>query len=210
MAKNIYFIRHGESDANADRIHKGAHAVLTQKGRKQADSAGERFNKIPVDIIVTSSFDRAIETGKIIAKYIQKPIVDNLDILIEYEFSSETIGLHYDDERHIEVVRAIKEKFLTSKDRHSDEETFPELQRRANEVLKYLENRPEENILVVSHGRFIRFLVGHICLGDSFTPAAFNSFDRTLKSSNTGITRAELRDDMRWVIWQWNDSAHLG
>jgi len=211
MAKNIYFVRHGETDANAYRIHKGAHATLTEKGKKQADIVGERFTQIPVDVIVTSSFNRAIDTGKIIAERIQKPVVDNLGIFVEYEFPDETIGLSYDGERHKEIARVTKEKFLTNGgDRYSNEETFPELQKRADTVLKYLENRPEENILVVSHGRFIRFLFGYICLEDSFTPSAFNSLDHILKSSNTGITRAELRDDMRWVIWQWNDSAHLG
>jgi len=107
------------------------------------------------------------------------------------------------------MVRAVREKFLTH-DRHSDEETFSELQERVHKVLAYLQERSEEHILVVSHGRFIRFLFSSICLGDSFTPVAYNNVEHTLKSSNTGITHIELRDDARWVAWQWNDSAHLG
>ena len=140
---------------------------------------------------------------------INKPVVDALDILVEYEYPSGTEGVSYDDEQHQEMVRAVREKFLTH-ERHSGEETFSELQERVRKVLAYLQERPEEHILVVSHGRFIRFLFSSICLGDSFTPAAFNTIEHTLKSSNTGITHIELRDSGRWVAWQWNDSAHLG
>lgn len=210
MAKHIYFVRHGESESNADRIVRGQDALLNEKGSEQALTVGRRFTTIPVDAIVTSTISRAVETGKIIATCIQKPVVDALDILAEYEYPPESIGLSFDDERHVEIVRKTKEKFLTKKDRYSSEETFPDLLSRAVGTLHYLENRPEESIVVVSHGKFIRFLFGYICLGDSFTPNLFNLFDRTLKSSNTGITRVQLRDDGRWAVWQWNDSAHLG
>lgn len=208
MSKHIYFVRHGESDSNADRIHRGPHAMLTENGKAQAATAAERFLTIPVEVIVTSSIQRAIDTGKVIAERIEKPVVDTLDIFVEYEYGTEH-GLSYDDERHRENVRMIREKFLTH-ERHADEETFSELQERVRKVLTYLGQRQEEHILVVSHGRFIRFLFASICLGDAFTPAAFNNIDRTLNSSNTGITHIELRDSGRWVAWQWNDSAHLG
>lgn len=183
--------------------------MLTERGKTQAAVVGKRLLNTPIDGIVTSSFQRAIDTGNMIAMQINKPVIGALDTLVEYEYPSHANGLSYDDDRHKEMVRVVREKFLTHES-HSDEETFSELQERVHKVLAYLQERSEEHILVVSHGRFIKFLFSSICWGDSFTPIAFNNVEHTLKSSNTGITHIELRDDGKWVAWQWNDSAHLG
>lgn len=209
MAKHIYFVRHGESESNAEKIFRGTHTSLTEKGREQAQLVAERFVKIPIDIIVTSSFPRAIETGMIIAELIAKPIDEHLDILVEYERPPEMIGLLWDDEKRLEIIRRTEEEFVRG-GRYSTEETFSELLNRAKQTLVHLEARSEQNILVVSHGKFIRFLVGLVCLGDSLSPEIFHKFDWTLRSSNTGITRMEIEDDGRWTVWQWNDRAHLG
>ena len=68
----IYFIRHGESQANVDDVFSGPDAQLTDNGRQQANNAGEEIknNEIIIDRIISSTYDRSIDTAKIIAEII--------------------------------------------------------------------------------------------------------------------------------------------
>jgi len=59
--------------------------MLTEKGKVQAAIVGKRLLNTPIDGIVTSSFQRAIDTGNIIAVRINKPVIGALDTLVEYE-----------------------------------------------------------------------------------------------------------------------------
>lgn len=50
MAKHIYFVRHGESESNAEKIHRGVDTPLTGKGRKQALQLLIEFSRYLVDV----------------------------------------------------------------------------------------------------------------------------------------------------------------
>lgn len=67
----LYFIRHGESQANVDHVFAGINrpAPLTQIGRKQARMAARGIldKNIKIDEIVSSPLERARETAEIIA-----------------------------------------------------------------------------------------------------------------------------------------------
>lgn len=59
----VYAIRHGESEANARRIHSGWSQVpLTEKGTAQAKAAGEKLKGVHFDRMVCSDLRRAIQT----------------------------------------------------------------------------------------------------------------------------------------------------
>ncbi len=65
-----YFTRHGESQANVDRIFAGAaESPLTEKGRADAQAEGERLAASGqwFDLIISSSLSRAKDTADIIA-----------------------------------------------------------------------------------------------------------------------------------------------
>ena len=68
---DAYFVRHGESQANVDRIFAGIDrpAPLTRLGRQQARLAGRAIldMKININQIVSSPLGRARETAEIIA-----------------------------------------------------------------------------------------------------------------------------------------------
>ncbi|HLD62134.1 MAG TPA: histidine phosphatase family protein [Patescibacteria group bacterium] len=68
----IYFVRHGESVSNALGLRQGPDGGLTAKGIKQAKILAKKFSKIPVDLIVSSPYDRAKLTAQIISKAIGK------------------------------------------------------------------------------------------------------------------------------------------
>jgi len=68
----IYFIRHGESQANVDNTFSGPDSFITENGRAQSQAAGEKLvaDGIVIDRIISSTYERATETAKIITKAI--------------------------------------------------------------------------------------------------------------------------------------------
>lgn len=84
----IYFIRHGESVANAERWVAGDMDIeLTEKGRRDAEVVGRSIHKSGVrfDRIVSSTLTRAHDTAAIIAEHIGYDLndIDTLDGLKE-------------------------------------------------------------------------------------------------------------------------------
>lgn len=64
MQKEIYIIRHGETDLNKRGIvqGRGVNSSLNERGRKQAQAFFDRFAKEGFEIIYTSSLARAQQT----------------------------------------------------------------------------------------------------------------------------------------------------
>jgi alpha-ribazole phosphatase len=67
--KTIYFVRHGESEANAARITAGGglDVGLTQRGVDQAVQVGRMLKSKDIDLIVSSPQKRAFHTATAIA-----------------------------------------------------------------------------------------------------------------------------------------------
>ncbi len=62
----IYMVRHGESEANAKKIHAGwAPVPLTEKGKADAQKAGKTLKKFSFDKVYSSDLLRSIQTAKI-------------------------------------------------------------------------------------------------------------------------------------------------
>ena len=67
----LYIVRHGQSEWNAERLVCGAtDAPLTEKGRAQAAETAqmiaELHQKHPIDLIIASPLQRALDTGRAI------------------------------------------------------------------------------------------------------------------------------------------------
>lgn len=67
--KTIYFVRHGESEANAARVTAGSglDVDLTQLGMRQAEQVGEILKNKGIQLVVSSPQKRALHTATIIA-----------------------------------------------------------------------------------------------------------------------------------------------
>ena len=80
----IYFVRHGESEANAFlrdggvwSFDKHNDSPLTERGRGQARDTAEKLKNKNIDIVVTSGMKRAKETADIInGGYHDAPVVE--------------------------------------------------------------------------------------------------------------------------------------
>jgi broad specificity phosphatase PhoE len=66
----IYFVRHGESEANVLRVisNRGWVHPLTEKGRQQARDLADRLRQVGIAKIYTSPLQRAVQTAEILAQ----------------------------------------------------------------------------------------------------------------------------------------------
>ena len=86
----IFLVRHGETVDNARQIMQGqTQGALNEKGREQARQVAERLREEPVDVVVASDLQRAIETAEIIAAPHGLPVV-TMPLLRERDWGSFT------------------------------------------------------------------------------------------------------------------------
>lgn len=151
--KKIYYVRHGESEANVAGIASGGEheTKLTENGRAQAKRAGQDFKGKNIDLIVCSPLGRTVETAQIIAReigYDPEDIVDNI-LFIEREFGKYSGKLHSE---YRAAVEAGNEEGM---------ESAGHMRRRVEEGFEWLKKLKAQNIVLVSHGstgRIIRMV----------------------------------------------------
>jgi len=68
MPAKVLFVRHGQSQANADKVIATVDSPLSQLGREQAHATGRRLQSAGVTKIMCSPFARARQTAEIIAQ----------------------------------------------------------------------------------------------------------------------------------------------
>lgn len=209
--KNIYFIRHAESTSNVGAYYSTPEDPLTEVGREQALFVAERFSKIPIDIILCSSMQRAKETGLIISGKIQKPL-NMSDLLRERRRSTEISGQRKDNDTAATAVEVIYKNFHQDDFRFSNEENFTDLKERAGEALSLLASLPEKNVLVITHGFFLKILMAYMVFGEKLTGEECIKIARTFSSTNTGLSLVDYEKEREesWKIRTWNDRVHLG
>jgi len=204
----VVFVRHGEGHHNVNNLYSLPEFELTEKGKKQAKAAADRIVKLPIDIIVSSPYKRTLQTTEIINKQLGKEIILS-DLAIEVVRPTEIAGK---DMSHPEV-KAIRKQLddnFDNEDWHfSDEENFYDLQNRAQKFIEYLETLDQDNILVVSHGVFIKMVVMVIVLKQELSPQGFLNGYHTMSLETSGLTLCD-KTDKSWKLITWNDHSHLG
>lgn len=209
--KKIYFVRHGESEGNALRIHQSKETPLSEIGESQAKIVALRFSKISVDTIIASPYLRAKQTAKAIAERNNLPLETN-ELLSERRGPSELIGISHLSEQSKQVRAELHTHLLDQNGdwRYSDEETANEFAKRAEQILAFLQNRPEENIVVVCHALILRMIFTKILNPHGDLANLYDIYD-SFDLNNTGISMANYdAEKKRWQMSCINDYSHLG
>ena len=114
-----------------------------------------------------------------------------------------------------EIKKLIKDHFHIYGWKHSDEENFEDFKKRAIKLLNYLSTRKEQNILIATHGIFMRMLLAIVVMGEELTSREYWKFFITFSLDNTGIMVLKsndvglYEDSPKWELITWNDHAHL-
>lgn len=208
--KRIYFVRHGETGGNISGYMQSPQEPLNEHGLRQADVVGERVKGLTVDRLIASTMKRAQQTAEAIAKA-SDLTVESSDLFCEikdptsvYSDSAETA-----DQQLIEQFRKARLENINDPDWHFEDEENPhDFFERIKKALDFLDTLPEENIVVVTHGNFLRTLIGFIIQDQVYDLSDMYKFKRTITTSNTGITIVLCEGKTKRLL-TWNDHAHF-
>ncbi len=208
--KNIYFVRHGQSEGNALRVYQSASIQLSELGHEQAQTTSRRFSNITVDLLVSSPYTRAYETAEYISKTVNLPIEKN-ELFVERKRPS----IQEEKIKELEELKAIDKAIADNWEvldyRHSDEENFEDLKQRAQKAFEFIESREEDNIIIVTHKNFLHCLIWYRLFGFNVTPREAKIITDNFVMSNTGIVWMQFDEIKKdWNLITWNDNAHLG
>ena len=206
--KTVYFVRHGSTEGNEQGAYQHGHTPLSELGRRQAACVARRFERIPVDIVIASDMERAAQTGRCIAERNRLPMV--VDPLFQEILRPAILrGKGRTTPEALEMMRFLAENWTNAGLKHSDEENFFDLKKRALKALDHLVERLERTVLVVTHGTFMCMLLCCMMAGEEVSPQWFDRIHHFLVLNNTAISVCAY-DKGTWQLVIWNDHAHLG
>lgn len=189
MIKQIYILRHGETDWNVQNKIQGSEADIdmNDNGREQALTTGKYLARYQLDknfdIVYTSPLKRTVETATIVAdeiNYTNKIIYcdelkeiragllsgttehdRNSDSFVDYN----NLILEYKD--IIDPINKMKCMVVNQK-KISEiylKETFTDATERINKILQIIKESSDQKILLVTHTNFIKYL--YMVLGNT-------------------------------------------
>ena len=151
----IYIVRHGQDQDNANGLLNGHRdTALTEIGLGQANQIAAKIQdaNLVFDKVYSSPLERAYKTAEIIADKLHLPQPEKLNLLIERDFGIMS-GQKVNDIEQLCSPHLLKTNTITYFLEAEGAETFPQVQDRASQILKFLaDNHNDQNILLVTHG----------------------------------------------------------
>jgi len=207
---NLVLIRHGEAEANVQRIVGGPRGDtgLTPRGARQAERLRDRLAataEIAAHVLLASSLPRARETAEIIAPALGLPLT--LDDDLQELRAGEADGLPLDEA----IARYGLPDFATDPRRPASpggESWGGFMDRVATALERVARDHAGRTVVIVTHGGFVDGAFVHFLgLGaDSFPPVQF-------ATRHTSITHWQQRPRwdgvIGWRLVTFNDAAHL-
>ena len=192
----IYFVRHGQTEANKNKVLFGQlNLDLNKEGIKQAKRVASKLSKIKADYIVSSPLKRALHTASIISKKQQSGVITDKHLMEKSE------GL-WEGKSYWEVRRDdLKNYKQWLKDPYSNKppkgESVLDLNKRVKKFYKtVMKKYLGKNIIVVCHSGPIRLFILHLL------NANINKFWH-LKVENGSITEIHL-SKKHAMVWSVN------
>lgn len=205
--KKVYFVRHGEAAGNSGGFTQVATTPLTEKGHEQAATVAGRFSSLPIEVVCASHMDRAQDTAGYIARATGLT-VETLEHFHEFTKPTSVQGSTHDSEIYKQYQAAENAHYTDPEWRFEDGENFTDILARVSAGITELEQRPESHIVVVTHGRLLRFITSYLLHKKQLTADIEQRTSTSMQAINTGITLFEYSNDA-WRLHTWNDIAHF-
>ena len=156
----IHTIRHGHTAYNADKRYAGTIDIpLSEKGIKDCQDVSQKIVNYPVDVVVTSTMKRSIETAHLLVP--GHPVITQSALCNERNFGI-LEGRTWDEVLNIDPPILM---INVGNDLHTVNpeggEPFEDVWQRAKRFRNFLfKNYKGKRILVVSHGVFLQMFHG--------------------------------------------------
>ena len=202
MVTQCFLVRHGEIEANVERLwHGTTDGLLTPTGHDQIGHLGQHFydRKLDISKIYSSPLKRTMKTAEAIAGP-QNMEVTPVPGLIEFGVG-EWEGLSYE-------VIATEHKFFDKIAENQDfspigGESVNQVAERINRAFfSLVDQHRGEKIVMVGHGAAFAILMAGLLEG-----AHYPFFDHHM--SNTGISLLEVASDNAVKRAWFDDTGHL-
>ncbi|MDE1823659.1 MAG: histidine phosphatase family protein [Candidatus Micrarchaeota archaeon] len=149
MIDNLILVRHGESEANANRILAGRLPYpLTKSGRKQARHLAQMLKYVKISEIYSSPVKRAYDTAAAVGK------LKGIKVKINEAFTETDVGAHQG-----EPLPLPAKKWKMNNPGYGEQ--FSDLQKRTIPAIERIIKKGRGNAMVVSHGDPLMALVYH-------------------------------------------------
>lgn len=202
MRKELYIIRHGETDLNKQGIvqGRGIDSDLNDTGRAQATAFYQMYQDVPFDKVYTSALKRTHQTVRgFIDAGLAWQQLSGLDELAWGEWEGKA-----NDEAAITAFKGMMESWQGGDyDAHFEGGESPnDVIARQKEALGIIESaKDEERILICMHGRAMRLF---LCLLTGKPLSEMTDFPHL----NTTLYKV-IQTDQQFVIAEFNNTDHL-
>ena len=196
----LYFVRHGESEANIQHVisNYGSPFGLTERGRQQVQALAGRLKDLPITTMYSSPVLRAMDTADILYGSLDLPYRVT-EALREYNCG---VLEGKSDEESWRLHRQYYEDWTLRQDysnRPEGGESFVDIQNRFVPFIESMKSNSEEDILLVGHGGLFHLMLPLVLTNID------NDFVRSHGIGYTDCVIAELRGD-ELVCLQWSDT----
>lgn len=199
--KEIYIIRHGQTEHNRQGIvqGKGVDLSLNETGQEQARKFFEVYKNVPFDVVFTSTLTRAQES---VANFIERGIQHKIRTALDEISWGDMEG------KHTVLDTSDEFKNLINEWRNGNLDLAPQggespllLQARQKPFVEEVINSDYNKILVCMHGRAMRSL---LCTMTETPLSQMDDFPHV----NLGLYKLNL-ENQKFVIELFNERGHL-
>jgi probable phosphoglycerate mutase len=196
----LYFVRHGESEANTHRIisNREMKHGLTELGRQQAREMAQTFSRVPVAALHASPIWRAVQTAEIVSSVLGLPF-EVANALREPDcgvLEGRSDDAAWAEHRRVMVDWLLHEKFDS---RIEGGESYQDVRARFVPFIDRLTARhghTTRNLVMIAHGSLLYTML----------PVVLSNIDlayaREQPMPNTAVIVAETyANDLRCVSW---------
>ena len=199
--KTIYIVRHGETDFNRRKIIQGSgvDSELNEFGRRQATAFYRQYCEVPFQAVLTS---RLVRTHQTVAPFIGRGLPwEQFEEINEMNW-----GLHEGKPGTPEMIAEYQEirsqwGLGNYEARIEGGESAAELAERIRRFAAHLRQRPEDCLLICSHGRAMSALMS-VLKGEELK--LMNQYVH----DNTGLWKTHFADGFFHFEVE-NDTSHL-
>lgn len=189
----LYFVRHGQSEANYKKIHAGCMDVpLTEQGKADAKSAGNLLCGVQFDKVYTSDLIRAIQTADIALPECEKERTPLLREINLGELEGKTVA---------ECVEEYGENYLIQKGMRNfgdfGGENYDMHLDRVKKFLEMVASEEDISVAVFCHEGTIK------CALDIVLQVGHWISIKNIACNNGSISIFEYKDK-NWRLCQWN------
>jgi broad specificity phosphatase PhoE len=201
---NLFFVRHGQSEANVIRIfsNRGIKHGLTDKGKQQAAKVANSLSEYQIDAVYSSTLLRAQQTAEAISGKSCIPYTTT-DSLLEIDFGILEGRYYHDKDPHFSNLMLSWFIHKNYDYKIEESESYSDVKDRFVPFIENLKNSSKKNIVLVGHGALFRFML----------PEIFTNIDHSYSTNhlfgNTDYAIGELAENnFICKYWCGNNISH--